>query len=83
MDFKNMETDALEARKAELAELAQDVENRSLEELTATADEMTAINAELEARRNAEAAQSFYFQQFHSKRQSTNPIEELSSEYEA
>ena len=55
MDFKNMETDALEARKAELAEAAQDVENRSLEELTASADEMAAINAELEARRNAEA----------------------------
>lgn len=55
-DFKDMETDALEARKAELAELATtDVETRSLEELTAFAEEMKAINAEIEARKAAEA----------------------------
>ena len=55
-DFKDMETDALEARKAELADLATaDVETRSLEELNAFADEMKAINAEIEARKNAEA----------------------------
>ena len=56
MDFKDMETAALEARKAELAELAnQDVETRSLEELNGYAAEMQAINAELEARKQAEA----------------------------
>lgn len=55
-DFKDIETGALEARKAELAELATtDVEERSLEELTAFAEEMKAINAEIEGRKAAEA----------------------------
>ena len=53
MDFKDMETAALEARKAELAELAnQDVETRSLEELNGYAAEMQAINAELSQRKS-------------------------------
>lgn len=55
-EYKDMETSALEARKAELAELATTgAEERSLEELTAFAEEMKAINAEIEARKNAEA----------------------------
>lgn len=55
-EYKDMETSALEARKAELAELATTgAEERSLEELNAFAKEMKAINAEIEARKNAEA----------------------------
>lgn len=54
MDFKDMESTALEARKAELAAMA-DEETRSLEELNAFAEEMKAINAELEARKQSEA----------------------------
>lgn len=55
-EYKDMETSALEARKAELAELATTgAEEKSLEELTAFAEEMKAINAEIEARKNAEA----------------------------
>lgn len=55
-EYKDMETSALEARKAELAELATTgAEERSLEELNAFAEEMKAINAEIEARKNAEA----------------------------
>ena len=55
-DFSVMETEALEARKAEIAEQATEgVEERSLDELSAFADEMKAINAEIEARKAAEA----------------------------
>lgn len=52
-EIKDMESAALEERKAELAE--QTGEERSLEELKDMAEEMRAINAELEARKIAEA----------------------------
>jgi len=51
-DFKDMDAAQLETRKAELGAMTTD---NSLEELEAAADEIRAINAELEARRNAEA----------------------------
>lgn len=51
-DFKDMDVAQLETRKAELGAMTTD---NSLEELEAAADEIRAINAELEARRNAEA----------------------------
>lgn len=51
-DFKDMDAAQLETRKAELGAMTTD---NSLEELESAADEIRAINAELEARRNAEA----------------------------
>lgn len=51
-DFKDMDAAQLETRKAELGAMTTD---NSLEELEAAAEEIRAINAELEARRNAEA----------------------------
>lgn len=55
-DYSVMEIEALEARKAEIAEQATEgVEERSLEELNAFAEEVKAINAEIEARKAAEA----------------------------
>lgn len=51
-DFKDMDAAQLETRKAELGAMTTD---NSLEELEAAADEIRAINAELEARRDAEA----------------------------
>lgn len=52
MDFKTMETAALEARKQEIASEA--TEDRSLEELTSLEAEMRAISEELETRKAAE-----------------------------
>lgn len=52
MDFKTMETAALEARKQEIA--GEATEDRSLEELTSLEAEMRAISEELETRKAAE-----------------------------
>lgn len=52
-EIKDMESTALEQRKDEL--VAQTEEERSLEELNEMVEEMRAINAELEARKQAEA----------------------------
>lgn len=53
MDYTNMATDALEARRQEIAYEA--TEDRSLEDLNALEAEMKAITAELETRKAAEA----------------------------
>jgi len=53
MDFTNIETQALEERKAAIATEA--TEDRSVEELTALKDELCAINEEIGARKAAEA----------------------------
>lgn len=53
MDYTNMATDALEARRQEIASEA--TEDRSLEDLNALEAEMKAITAELETRKAAEA----------------------------
>lgn len=54
MDFKTMETAALEERMAKIVEEAAD-ESRSLEDLNKLETEQTEIRAELEARKAAEA----------------------------
>lgn len=54
MNIKEMETAALEARKAQILEESQ-VEGRTLEELNGYEEELRAINEELEARKAAEA----------------------------
>lgn len=56
MNYAEMELEALLTRKAELAEQAEDIEHRSLEELNEAAEEIRAINAELETRKQAEEA---------------------------
>lgn len=52
MDYANMATDALEARRQEIA--AESTEDRTLEELTSLEAEMRAITDELETRKAAE-----------------------------
>lgn len=56
MNYAEMELEALLTLKAELAEQAEDIEHRSLEELNEAAEEIRAINAELETRKQAEEA---------------------------
>lgn len=56
MNYAEMELEALLTRKAKLAEQAEDIEHRSLEELNEAAEEIRAINAELETRKQAEEA---------------------------
>ena len=53
MDFTTYEFEALEAKKAEIAEQA--TEDRSIEDLTAMKEELCAINTEIENRKAAEA----------------------------
>ena len=52
MDYANMASDALEARRQEIA--AESTEDRTLEELTSLEAEMRAITDELETRKAAE-----------------------------
>ena len=52
-DFKDTEANVLMQRKAEIA--AADMDGMELEELRTISEELTAINAELEARKAAEA----------------------------
>lgn len=56
MNYAEMELEALLTRKAELAEQAEDIEHRSLEELNEAAEEIRTINAELETRKQTEEA---------------------------
>lgn len=53
MDYKDMDAAQLEERRASLVSIDKDT--ATLEELEQTAEELRTINAELEARRNAEA----------------------------